>query len=182
MMSWLRGRFWASIEKGGSERKFGAAVGWLIDASLALKAEDVTVAEIPLAAHVMEDRYKLYLSDVGLLSAIFGLEFKRLLFSGQLTGTAKGGLYENFLAGELKSKGYPIRYFKSENGASGIEFVFERDGGVVPIEVKAGNGATVSLNGFLKAGNVPYGYKFIEGNVGKIGKKVTLPHYMAMFI
>ncbi|MCQ2394972.1 MAG: ATP-binding protein [Kiritimatiellae bacterium] len=173
---------YADIEKGGSERKFGASVGWLIDASLALKAEDVSVAEIPLAAHVIDDRYKLYLSDVGLLSAIFGLEFKRLLFSGQLTGNAKGGLYENFLAAELKSKNYPLSYFKTENGASEIEYVLERDGGVVPVEVKAGNGATISLNEFLKAENVPYGYKFIEGNVGKIGKKVSLPHYMAMFI
>ena len=52
----------------------------------------------------------------------------------------------------------------------------------MPVEVKASNGATVSMNEFLAAGNVPYGYKFVDGNVGASGKKITLPHYMAMFI
>ena len=52
----------------------------------------------------------------------------------------------------------------------------------MPIEVKASNGATVSLNDALGKPNVPYGYKLIDGNVGVSGKKITLPHYMAMFL
>ena len=52
----------------------------------------------------------------------------------------------------------------------------------MPIEVKASNGATVSLNEVLEKPQTPYGYKFIDGNVGVSGKKITLPHYMAMFI
>ena len=38
------------------------------------------------------------------------------------------------------------------------------------------------MNDALEKPNVPYGYKFIDGNVGVSGKKITLPHYMAMFI
>ena len=68
------------------------------------------------------------------------------------------------------------------DGTREIEFVIERDGGIVPVEVKASNGATVSLNEALENRQVPYGYKFIDGNVGVSGKKITLPHYMAMFI
>ena len=60
--------------------------------------------------------------------------------------------------------------------------MIERDGGIVPIEVKSSNGATISLNETLLNSNVPYGYKFIEGNVGVSGKKITLPHYMSMFL
>ena len=52
----------------------------------------------------------------------------------------------------------------------------------MPIEVKATNGATVSLNETLKMRGVVYGYKFVEGNVGIAGNKITLPHFMAMFI
>ena len=52
----------------------------------------------------------------------------------------------------------------------------------MPIEVKASNGATISLNETLESKYVPYGYKFIDGNVGVCGKKITLPHYMTMFI
>jgi len=44
------------------------------------------------------------------------------------------------------------------------------------------NGATISLDEALQNPRVPYGYKFIDGNIGVSGKKVTLPHYMAMFI
>ena len=58
----------------------------------------------------------------------------------------------------------------------------EKDGGVVPIEVKSSNGATVSLNETLTTKGVPYGYKFVEGNVGVLGNKITLPHFMAMFL
>ena len=52
----------------------------------------------------------------------------------------------------------------------------------MPVEVKASNGATISLNEMLARPDVPYGYKFVDGNVGVAGKKITLPHYMAMFV
>ena len=82
----------------------------------------------------------------------------------------------------LDRKGIPLYYFNSEDGAREVEFAIERDGGIVPVEVKASNGATISLNEALENPQVPYGYKFIDGNVGVSGKKITLPHYMAMFI
>ena len=142
----------------------------------------MVTAEIPLSAQIRDGWFKLYLSDVGLLSALFGAEAKGLLYSGKLVGNAKGGLFENWIAVTLAQKGVPLVYYKTESGTREIEFVLERDGGPVPIEVKASNGATVSMNEFLAAETVPYGYKFIDGNVGVSGKKITLPHYMAMFI
>ena len=173
---------YAEVEKGGSERKYGAAVDWLCDAALAIRAENVSTAEIPLAANVRDGWFKLYLSDVGLLSALYGLETKRLLYGGKLVGNAKGGIYENLMAAMLVRKGLPLHYYKTLDGTREIEFMLERDGGLVPVEVKASNGATVSLNEMLGREAVPYGYKFVDGNVGVCGKKVTLPHYMAAFL
>ncbi len=172
----------SEVEKNGSERKYGESIEWLRDAALAPMCENVTVPEVPLSANVREGWFKLYLSDIGLLSALYGLETKRLLFSGKLTGNAKGGLYENLIAGILERKGYALRYYKTLDGSREVEFVIEKDGGVVPIEVKSSNGATVSLNETLALHGVPYGYKFVEGNVGVSGKKITLPHFMAMFL
>ena len=83
---------YAEVEKGGSERKYGASEDWLCDAALASRAVNVTVAEMPLNAHVLDDRFKLYISDVGLLSAMYGAETKRLLYSGKVVGNAKGGI------------------------------------------------------------------------------------------
>lgn len=173
---------YAEVEKGGSERKYRASVDWLCDAALALKAENVTTAEIPLSAQIRDGWFKLYLSDIGLLAALFGTETKGLLYSGKLTGNAKGGLFENWIATTLAQKGLPLLYYKTENGTREIEFVLERDGGPVPLEMKSSNGPTVSVNDFLRAENVPYGYKFVDGNVGVSEKKITLPHYMAMFL
>ncbi len=173
---------YAEVEKGGSERKYGTSVDWLCDAAFASRAQNVTVAEVPLNAQIRDGWFKLYLSDVGLLMALYGTETKKLLYSGQLVGNAKGGLYENLLAGMLERKGLPLYYFKNENGTREVEFMLERDGGVVPVEVKASNGATLSLDETLLNPRVPYGYKFIDGNLGVSGKKITLPHYMALFI
>jgi len=172
---------YAEVEKGGSERKYGASVDWLCDAALASRAVNVTVPELPLNAHVLDDRFKLYLSDVGLLSAMYGAETKRLLYSGKLVGNAKGGLYENLVAGMIERVGLPLFYFKTEDGSREVEFLLERDGGVVPVEVKSSNGATVSLNELLDKPGIHQGYKFVDGNVGVVGKKRTMPHYMAMF-
>lgn len=173
---------YAEVEKGGSERKYRGSVDWLCDAALALRAGNVATAEIPLSAQIRDGWFKLYLSDVGLLSAQFGTEAKGLLYSGKLVGNAKGGLFENWIAVTLAQKRIPLVYYKTESGTREIEFVLERDGGPVPLEVKSSNGTTVSMNEFLAVEDVPYGYKFVDGNVGVSGKKVTLPHYMAMFI
>ncbi len=172
----------SEVEKNGSERKYGESIAWLKDAALAPMCENVIVPEVPLSANVREGWFKLYLSDIGLLSALYGLETKKLLFSGKLTGNAKGGLYENLIAGILERKGYPLRYYKTMDGSREVEFVIEKDGGVIPIEVKSSNGATVSLNETLRMKGVPYGYKFVEGNVGVSGNKITMPHFMAMFL
>ena len=173
---------YAEVEKGGSERKYAFSVDWLCDASFASRALNVTVMDVPLNAQVRDGWFKLYLSDIGLLSALYGTETKGLLYSGRLKGNAKGGLYENLIACILDRKGIPLYYFKNEDGAREVEFMVERDGGIVPVEVKASNGTTISLNEALEKPQVPYGYKFIDGNIGVAGKKITLPHYMAMFI
>lgn len=52
----------------------------------------------------------------------------------------------------------------------------------MPVEVKAQTGRTLSLDKLLARPRIPFGYKLTGGNVGVSGKKITLPHYMAMFI
>ena len=173
---------YSEVEKGGTARKYLSSVTWLRDAHLATLAECVGNLELGLAAYVREDWFKLYMSDVGLLSAMYGMAVKRAVLDGSLAGSVKGGIYENFICGELERRGFPVRYFKTEQGDSEVEFVIENTDGVVPVEVKAGNGATASLDRALRRPAVPYGYKFTAGNVGVAGKKITLPHYMVIFM
>lgn len=73
-------------------------------------------------------------------------------------------------------------YYYKPDDSRGLEFLIEKDGEVIPVEVKAGNTATKSLNSFIKKYQPTYAYKFISGNIGQVDSKITLPHYMVMFI
>ena len=70
----------------------------------------------------------------------------------------------------------------SRNDDAEVEFLIENDDGVVPVEVKASAGRSRSLDRLLAGASVPYGIKLTGGNVGVADKKVTLPHYMSMFL
>ena len=63
-----------------------------------------------------------------------------------------------------------------------LEFLIEKNGEVIPIEVKAGNTSTVTLNRFIEKYSPSCSYKFINGNIGISGTKYSLPHYMVMFL
>ena len=171
---------YGEVEKGGSARKFFSCVEWLKDAWLAAMAECVNEALPGLSAYVREDWFKLYLSDVGLLSAVYGMLVKSEILQGTFVGTVKGGVYENFVATVLQRNGHALRYYRKDE--SEVEFLVETPAGVVPVEVKAQTGRTLSLDKLLARPQVPFGYKLTGGNVGVSGKKITLPHYMAMFI
>jgi hypothetical protein len=79
-------------------------------------------------------------------------------------------------------KDLKLNYYKTDNSSQEIEFLLNGEGTVIPIEVKAGSGASVSLDNFLSKPEIKTGYKLISGNVGRVGKKITLPLYMAMFL
>jgi len=172
----------SQVEKGGTTRKFGNTIEWLCGARLVNCCVNLSLPEFPLAAYEDSSYYKIYMNDTGLLCAMYGFETKKLILENKLTGHAKGGIYENLIADFLIKKGYKLRYFKPKENAQEIEFFIEKDGKIIPIEVKAGNGSTISMNQILALKNIDFGYKFISGNIGTDGKKITLPLYMAMFL
>jgi predicted AAA+ superfamily ATPase len=171
---------YAEVEARGTARKYLSSVEWLRDARLATLAECVNVALPGLAGYVKEEWFKLYLSDIGLLSSMFGMLTKRGLLDDTLKGNVKGGIYENLIAGILERKGYAVRYYRNDDFE--VEFIIETEQGIVPIEVKSTTGRTLSLDKLLANDDIAYGFKLTHGNVGVSGKKITLPHYMAMFI
>ena len=86
---------------------------------------------------------------------------------------------------EKKTKNRPssyIDYFKRDDSSSEVELLIEKECSVVPVEVKAKKGGTSSLDSLLKKDEIKYGYKIVNGNVGQLGKKITIPHYMCMFL
>lgn len=170
------------VEKGKTSKKYGGSIKWLCDSSLVNKCSNVNEAYIPLLAYEMDDQFKLYLNDTGLLLYLYGPETKLAILNNTLKGNSKGGIYENIISESLLKRGYKLYYYKTQNSSMEIEFVIEKNGEVIPIEVKAGNDSTPSLNSFINKYHPKVSYKFVNGNVGFLDGKKTLPHYMVMFI
>ncbi|MCL2608230.1 MAG: ATP-binding protein [Methanomassiliicoccaceae archaeon] len=170
------------VEKGTSARKFENSLEWLRDAGLIQYCHNVSTPIFPLPAHNQTGYFKVYLTDIGILNAMYGFKMKEEVYNNTLKGPAKGGIYENLIADILMKKGIPLNYYKPGEGRQEIEFLLTNDDGVIPLEVKAGNGRTLSLDEFIKRFDPPYALKLISGNIGKDGKKLTLPLYMAMFV
>ena len=173
---------YSKVDRGGSARKYGNAIDWLVDAGLVGLVDNVSLPTLPLKSYESPDEFKVYLSDVGLLTCMLGRESQLALARGALTGPAKGGVYENLVYDMLSKRGMDLHYFKRENSAQEIEFLIERNGEVQPVEVKSKKGATPSLDAFIEEFRPRTAYKLIDGNVGQDGPRVTLPHVMAMFI
>lgn len=172
---------YSTVEKGQTRRKFGGSIKWLKDANIVNACYNVREPYIPLLANATEDQFKLYINDTGLLSCMYGFETKLAILNNTIKGNAKGGIYENVIAECLIKKGYSLYYYKPDDTHE-VEFVIEKNAEVVPIEVKAGNSASVSLNSFIDEFAPTIAYKLIGGRNGTVGVKTTLPHYMVMFL
>jgi len=170
------------VEKKATARKFENSIEWLRDSNMVRLCYNVTTPEFPLVAYEKEDQYKLYLSDIGLLVAMYGFEMKKAIIDDTLSGSAKGGIYENLIADMLTKRGHKLHYYRNNSGTVELEFLITHQAQIIPVEVKANNGPTVSLNTLLEKEQIPYGYKFTSTNIGVVEKKITLPLYMAMFV
>lgn len=172
---------YAFVEKKQTSRKYGGSVKWLKDSNLVNVCYNVREPYIPLIANEIEEQFKMYINDTGLLTQMYGRETKIAIINNTIKGNAKGAVYENIISELLIKNGYKLHYYKP-NDDQELEFIIEKDGEVVPIEVKAGNTKSVSLNKFMKDFFPKIGYKLISGNQGVINNIKTIPHYMVMFI
>lgn len=171
-----------TVEKNGNAKKYGNALDWLVDAGLIKRVHNVSLPEMPLRAYEQPENFKVYVTDIGLATHQFGFETQSALLRKELKGHAKGGIYENLIFDILHKRGLTLNYYKNGENTQEIEFVFERSGEVVPVEVKSRNGLTTSMNEFIKRYSPTLAIKLIDGNVGVDGNKVSLPQFMAMFL
>lgn len=172
----------SEVEKKSNARKYESSIAWLRDSDLVNVCYNVYEPYLPLTANEKENEFKLYLNDSGLLMAKYGYQTKLALMQNTLKGNAKGGIYENIISEILVKKGYILHYYKTDNSQMELEFLLEKNGEVIPLEVKAGNSSTLSLNSFMKKIQPSVGYKLIDGNIGIADRKITLPHYMSIFL
>ena len=126
------------IRQGARAREYELAMTWLIDCGLIYKISRVTKPDMPLMAYQDFNAFKLYVLDVGLLCAMSELDIKSLLEGNKLFEEFKGALTEQYVLQQLISSREIIPYYWSAEKASAeIDFIFQSEMNIVPLEVKA---------------------------------------------
>jgi len=161
----------------GRFSRLQSPIDWLCSAGLLIKVKITNSGEVPLEAFTKENRFKLYLFDIGILGALARLSPKSIFYqAGDLFATFKGAFCENFVAQEFIYSGSSHLYSWMSNTAE-VEFVREIDGRVFPIEVKSGrSGKLKSLNVFAKKYNVPYRTRISARNI-ELNEKAKMHNY-----
>ena len=133
----------------------------------------------PLENYKNIDAFKIYVSDSGRLCAKKDLAAADILYMSRELDEFKGGMTENYVNIQLSINGYRTYYWNSERGAE-IDFVIQRDGQLIPIEVKsADNTRAKSLKVYMEAFQPAYAIKLSAKNFGYEDQKKTVPLYAA---
>lgn len=168
------------VKKGGRAAEFENAIEWLVLSGIASRVYKVEQPWVPLGNHRDINAFKMYFSDVGLLSASMGLPPMGSTQSLPI-GSAdfRGGLAENYVETQLRSNGYTPYFWVSARSAE-VDFIIQREGAAVPIEVKsADNVKAKSLKVYMEAYRPTYAIKMSARNFGFEGGIKTVPLYAA---
>ena len=157
---------------------------WLKDAGVAIPVYNVREPKVPLVISENRNLFKLFFSDVGLLTSNYSNQVKIALLNKE-KDINNGALFENVVAQELLCKGHKLYYFNSKKQGE-LDFVLELAGKVVPLEIKSGKDYKrhSALNNVLRTAEyeIDEAYVFSEGNIEVNSKKVYMPIYMIMFL
>lgn len=141
--------------------------------------------ELPLKGNYKPNDYKIYFRDTGLLIASLDDEAQQDLRANKNFNTYKGAVYENIIADILVKEGYNLYYYKSDKPSLEMDFFVRTVDSLVPVEVKATDNATISLNNFIKKdtyADVKFGIKLANKNIGFNGVFYTFSYFCAFML
>lgn len=170
------------VEKGGRAQKYFSSIDWLSTADMVSLAYLTRDVQYELSDYIREDFFRAYTTDLSLLLAMKDFSLKQHIVENTLIQNTKGGLYECLLADILIKKELPLYFYKNELTKKEIDFLTEKEGKIIAIEVKSGKGKANSLEWLLARKSIGQAYKFHDGNIGKENGVLSLPLYMAMFL
>ena len=174
------------VARGARNREYIGAVEWLEKAGVVNVCYCLSNPELPLKGNYDADTYKVYYHDTGLLIASLDEEAQEDLRANKNFGTYKGAIYENIVGEMLRKSGYEqLYYYKNDSPALEMDFFVRDSDSLVPVEVKAKDGATASLNHLIDWPSYPdvsYGIKFGYKNIGWGGKFYTFPYFLAFLL
>lgn len=174
----------SNLKKGLKYSRSEANFIWLDSAGVAIPTYNVTEPVLPLLLNEKSSLFKLFLSDVGMLTSMYGKSTKMQILAND-QDINNGALYENVVAQELKAHGFKLYYYNSKKYGE-LDFVIEYKGKVLPIEVKSGKSYQrhSALNNIIDVPNyaIDEAYVLSNYNVEVKGNITYYPIYMLMFI
>ena len=171
------------VKTGKRAHELEGALQWLRNAGLVYLVELVQNAEPPLSAYADATYFKVYASDVGLLSRRLGLGYKNFFEDTDYQTTFKGAVTENYVLNELVNLRLKPYFWRSGNSAE-LDFLFENEGAIIPVEVKsATNTQAKSYRQFCKKYSIKTGVKLslkkLAANLCDGTTTLNIPLYLA---
>lgn len=171
-----------NIKSGARCRQYEDSINRLLQAGVALKCEKANEGKIPLAFYADESSFKIYMSDVGLLTAKMSVPYAAVLADINFGGEAKGAVTENYVAQQLASNNVKLYYWASEYSAE-VDFVIQQKEYAIPIECKSSvNVRSRSLNVFSSKYPSPYAIRISGKNFGFENGIKSVPLYAVFCI
>lgn len=175
----------SKVEKGARSREYVGTVDWLNNAGMINVCYCLEQPELPLKGNYNPDNFRIYFRDTGLLIGSLDEEAQEDLRNNQNFNTYKGAIYENIVADMLVKQGYSLYFYKNEKGTIEMDFFVRDARTLIPVEVKATDDSTVSLNNLIdseKYKDIQYGIKLGYKNIGFNGKFYTFPYFITFLL
>lgn len=175
----------SKIENGARKREYVGTVDWLNDAGIINVCYCMEQPELPLGGNYNPDNYRIYFRDTGLLIGSLDEEAQEDLRDNKNFNTYKGAIYENIIGDMLVKQGYKLYFYKNSKGTIEMDFFIRDKNSLIPVEVKANDGATISLNNLIDSTrfkDIKYGIKLGYKNIGFNGKFYTFPYFLTFLL
>jgi len=170
------------VQRGGSSSIFGESIEWLKYAGVLLKCQKTTQGTMPIKVHIDVSDFKIYMSDVGMLTMQSGMATQAILSPLETENSFMGAIAENYVAQAFASNLIPLLYWKNDNTAE-VDFVFQKGVDVIPIEVKSGvRVRSKSIGIFMNTYQCPYAIRLSKKNFGFENNIKSVPLYAAFCI
>ena len=171
------------VRKGGRASQYAGSIQWLEDAGIVRRCYNTRITELPLDGNAVEDCFKVYVTDIGVLVAMLDYGTQADILKGNLLGY-KGAVFENLMADFLCKSGQKLYYFHKDSGLE-LDFLVRLNGECVVLEVKARTGKSKSMATVLRNKDVYHvnsAIKLGQYNVGRDGEVLTVPLYMGFLV
>lgn len=171
---------YSKINSNARSRDYETSLQWLLSSTMIYKCNLLKTIQIPPKAYCDEEYFKLYLSDVGLLTSLLEINYTDILLDNDFI--YKGNIAENYVAQTFVRNGISLYYWKSKSDAE-VDFILYNEDGLIPVEVKASdNVMSKSLNIYVKQYNPKYAIRISTKNFGFVNNIKSIPLYATFLI